>query len=104
MKNYVKKGDYLTITSSELVKSGDVIIVGNLIGIATTDAAVGDPLTIATRGVYELLKAEQEELDLGATAYFKAGKVTKTAAGAKVIGLVVERANGADATCQVKLN
>ena len=61
-KNFVQVGENLTLPVTNDVKSGELVQVGDVIGIALTDAKTDDGTnyytTIATKGVWELtLKA-----------------------------------------------
>ncbi len=48
------------------VASGDALIVGNIFGIAAYGATAGDPVEIATTGVFQLPKASAAVLTVGA--------------------------------------
>lgn len=61
-KNFVQVGENLTLPVNEDVKSGELVQVGKIIGVALTDAKTDDGThyytTIATKGVWNLtLKA-----------------------------------------------
>lgn len=61
-KNFVQVGENLTLRVTNDVKSGELVQVGDVIGIALTDAKTDDGTnyytTIATKGVWNLtLKA-----------------------------------------------
>lgn len=61
-KNFVQVGENLTLPVTSGVKSGELVQVGDVIGIALTDAKTDDGTnyytTIATKGVWNLtLKA-----------------------------------------------
>lgn len=61
-KNFVQVGENLTLPVTNNVKSGELVQVGDVIGIALTDAKTDDGTnyytTIATKGVWNLtLKA-----------------------------------------------
>ena len=57
-KNYVQVGENLTLPVTNDVKSGELVQVGEVIGIALTDAKTDDGTnyytTIATKGVWNL--------------------------------------------------
>ena len=64
-KNFVQVGENLTLPVTNDVKSGELVQVGDVIGIALTDAKTDDGTnyytTIATKGVWNLtLKATTE--------------------------------------------
>lgn len=61
-KNFVQVGENLTLPVTKGVKSGELVQVGEIIGVALTDAKTDDGTnyytTIATKGVWDLtLKA-----------------------------------------------
>ena len=55
---FVRNGDTITYTNStgSAISSGDVVVTGNLIGIAITDIAIGESGELATSGVHEVPK------------------------------------------------
>lgn len=64
-KNFVQVGENLTLPVNKDVKSGELVQVGDIIGVALTDAKTDDDThyytTIATKGVWNLtLKAATE--------------------------------------------
>lgn len=71
-KNFVQVGENLTLPVTEDVKSGELVQVGEIIGIALTDAKTDDGTnyytTIATKGVWNLtLKAATKAGDVVST-------------------------------------
>lgn len=57
MKNQISDGRTLDYTvPAEGVKSGDVVLVNDVAGIATTDGKEGDTVALAVRGVFSLPK------------------------------------------------
>lgn len=61
-KNFVQVGENLTLPVTEDVKSGELVQVGEIIGVALTDAKTDDGTnyytTIATKGVWNLTLKE----------------------------------------------
>lgn len=57
-KNFVQVGENLTLPVTNDIKSGELVQVGDIIGIALTDAKTDDGTnyytTIATKGVWNL--------------------------------------------------
>ncbi len=67
MKNHIQKGDVITVPApAGGTVSGEGVTVGNIFGIAAYATAVGDPLKLATTGVYKLPKATAAVLTVGA--------------------------------------
>ena len=71
-KNFVQVGENLTLPVTKGIKSGELVQVGDIIGVALTDAKTDDGTnyytTIATKGVWNLTL----------TATTKAGGVVST--------------------------
>ena len=106
MKNFIQKGDTLTLTApTGGVASGDGVLVGSLFGIAAGDAAENDNVEVQTTGVFDLPKATGA-VTQGAKIYWDNTNknVTTTATGNTLIGAATVAAVSGDATVQVKLN
>lgn len=79
MSNYVQIGDNLTFKEYELVHpthgddlvdSGDPVLVGRIIGVATADAdAISNDIVVSTRGVWNLPVTTSFHVRKGATIY-----------------------------------
>jgi len=66
MKTYIQNGDVITVPApAGGIASGEGVIVGNIFGIAAYAAAVGEPVEVATTGVYKLPKATAAVLTVG---------------------------------------
>lgn len=72
MKNYVQRGDILTLSAPAAVASGDVVVVGSLAGIAATDATSGADVEVAVVGVFSVAKAAGEAVTPGSPIYWDA--------------------------------
>ena len=104
MKNFVQAGSNLTLPAPAAVSSGDLVIVGALIGVAAGDAASGADFDLVTAGVFDLPKATGP-ITLGAAVYWDstAKKVTTTASGNTACGYAVKAAGSGDTTARIKL-
>jgi predicted RecA/RadA family phage recombinase len=103
MKNYVQEGDVLTVTAPYAVISGAGLLVGALFGIATCNAANGAPVDIMPEGVFDLTANAVDAGATGTKVYWDNvnKRITTTAAGNTLVGvLVLDKANG-DATARV---
>lgn len=108
MKNFVQKGDTLTLTAPYDVDSGDGFLVGSLFAVAVNDAASGKEVEGVVTGVFDLPR------ETGASTDFTAGaklywdntnkRVTKTATNNSLIGAAALAAGTTDATARVRLN
>jgi predicted RecA/RadA family phage recombinase len=79
MKNYVQRGENITVPAPAPATSGAVVVVGDLIGIASGDAAEGEPLDLVTVGVFELPKVAADAFPLGGAAFWRASDGLVTA-------------------------
>lgn len=104
MKNYVQRGDTLTLTAPEAITSGGVVIVGGFIGIAAHDADNGADVETNLAGVYTLPKAAVA-VSQGDTLYWSTanGNVNKTASGNTLIGHATAAAGSGVTTATVRL-
>lgn len=108
MKNYVQPGNVLTINApSGGVASGDPVQIGNLFGVAATDAPQGDAVEISVGGVFDLPKAAVE-VTMGDIAYFDASATAMTTSddtGSNArVGVFIEDAASGAATARVRLD
>ena len=107
MKNFVQPGDTVTVTApTGGVTSGSGVLIGGLFGIDAFDAAEGNEVEIATRGVFQLPKAA-EAIDAGNRVYFDPalGVVTDSdTTETALIGACIKDAESGDASCLVRLD
>ena len=105
-QNYKESGELLdyTVGSGETITSGDVVIKGEIIGVALQDGTEGKVVTIKTTGVFELPKATGS-ITLGAKVYWDGTNsvVTTTASGNTLIGAAWAAAASGDTTVKVRL-
>ena len=106
MKNYVQKGENITLASPAVIKSGDPVLVGKLFGVAAGDAVQDAPLDLVTVGVFRLPKVSTQVLSVGDKLYFDAVAklVTTTAGGNSYIGVAIEPAANPSGEALVRLN
>lgn len=108
MKNYVQPGDSITITATAAATSGDGVLVGNLFGIASGDAAIGDKLVLATTGVFTMSKVSTDVIAVGAVVYWDDGNGLVTTdddtGNNELIGLAVTTAGNPSGTVNVRLD
>lgn len=105
MRNFIQKGDTLDFTSAAPVVSGQGVIMGDLFGIAATNAEAGASFSAAVVGVFELPKAAGA-IAQGARVYWAAdpGNVTTTPDGNMLIGAATEAAADGATVVRVRLN
>ena len=105
-KNFIQRGDVLTIPAPATVVSGAPIIAGSIVGVALGDAASGAPVDVAMTGVFRLPKVGTDVLTVGEAVFLDGtGLVTDDAdSGARVLfGHAVEAAGNGVATVAVRL-
>ena len=106
MKNYVQKGENLTIAAPYDVTSGEGVKSGLIFGIASGDVESGDDVDLATVGVFDLPKVSTNTFAVGAAVYWDdtAQLVTSTAADNTKIGVAVEAVGNPSGSVNVRLN
>lgn len=67
MKNYKQDGDRLRFTAGATTTSGQVVRVGTILGVATTDVANGAVGELATEGVFSVPKVSGAVIAAGET-------------------------------------
>lgn len=112
MKNYVQRGDTITVPAPATTVGGSVVAIGELIGIAAGDAATGDPLDVVTVGVFDLAKVGTDVIAIGDLVFVDAGGLvtseeddgaTPTPNAFTPLGLAVTAAGSGVASVHVKL-
>jgi predicted RecA/RadA family phage recombinase len=107
MKNFVQPGNTVTLAASAGVKSGDLVIVGALAGVANYDApAAGGDVEVSLVGVFTLPKSTGAAINQGAKTYWDVSEsnCTATDTGNMLIGAAVATAGSSDTTVRVRLN
>lgn len=108
MKNYVQPGNAITLTAPYAVASGDGLLVGSIFGIASGDAASGEPIEAALVGVFDLKKVASQAWAAGDKVYWDntAREATKTTTSNTLIGVAVAAVAGGagDTIGRVRLN
>lgn len=105
---YVHDGDYIDYTPSAAVAAGDVVVQGDLIGVAVRPIAANILGSLATEGVFDFPKATTggSGLTAGTTVYWNATSsiATATSTGNKQLGKVVRTAADADTTVRIRMD
>lgn len=106
---FLYDGNTINYTPVSDVSAGDVVVQGDLIGIAKHDIAAGQLGALATVGVFDVPKATGAGTDItaGAKLWWNAtnSRVEKTDGSGvhKYLGKAVRAAASADTTVQVRL-
>ena len=107
MKNFVQHGDMVTITASAAIKSGALVRVNSLVGVAAQDGASGDKVEIKTAGVFDLPKTSAQAWSVGNPIYAISGTGVLTnvpGTGNYLVGVAVADAANPSAVGRVRLN
>ena len=110
MAQFVHDGKAVDYTPGSAVTAGNVVVQGELVGVAKLDIAANQLGALAVTGVFDFAKATGvgEAISAGANVYWDAAEsVAKTDAesGAnKLIGKTIAAAGDDDATVRVRLS
>jgi len=107
MKTYIQNGHVITVpTPAGGIASGEGMIVGNIFGIAAFSAVEGDPLELATTGVYKFPKATAAVLTVGARVAWDntAKNINVPGAGRFPVGIATEAAGNGITSIAVRLD
>lgn len=106
MKNFVQLGDTVTLTMPADVSSGDVVVVGDQLGVAIMDGLTGERKPVKTTGVFNLPKATAMTFNEGVILYWDdTNKVVTTSASSnKAIGNAMEAGTNGPTSVLVRLN
>lgn len=97
MKNFIESGDTFYVTLTADADPGDIIVVGELVGILVNGGVTGDQVAAKRRGVFWHSKVNGA-ISQGDKLYLKAGEgvLTKTATGNILVGFAFADAAAAD--------
>ena len=106
MKNFIQKGDTITLTAPYNVSSGGGLLVGSIFGVASNDASSGNDVETATQGVFSIAKTSAQAWTQGALIYWDdTNKVcTTTSSTNKLVGTATAAAANPSSTGYVRLN
>jgi predicted RecA/RadA family phage recombinase len=106
MKNFVQKGDVLTLTPAAAVASGVGYLFGTgLFGVAVNDVAISTAGEFITEGVIDIAKTSALAISIGDRLYWDATNkcVNKTATAQQCVGIAVADAANPSSTVKMKL-
>jgi len=105
MRNYIQPGDTLTLTAPSQLTSGEIVLIGALVGVACGDAENGAAFDLATRGVYELPKVSADVISVGEVVYTDGADVGEMdTAHVHRAGIAVESKGNGATTVKVRLD
>jgi len=104
MKNYVQPGMQIEVTAPAAVVSGQGLLVGDLFGVCSGDAASGETVVLATEGVFELPKATGVAFGQGEKVFWDVADAELNDDSANpLVGYAVEGVLAAATSVKVKL-
>ena len=107
---FIQDGKSIDYTPAAAVAAGDVVVQGDLVGVAKLDIAAGQKGALATVGIFDIDKAAGAGTGIaaGTKVYWDAGNSVATAddnAGAnKYLGKTIAAAADDDAVARVRLD
>jgi predicted RecA/RadA family phage recombinase len=103
---FVHAGASIDYTPAADVAAGDVVVQGDLVGVAKLDIKAGQLGALAVEGVFDFAKATGSAVTVGALVYWNATaqQATTTATGNKLLGKCVRAAAAADARVRFRLS
>ncbi|WP_405120735.1 DUF2190 family protein [Pseudomonas leptonychotis] len=107
MKNFKQHGDMVTIIAAAAIASGALVRANSLLGVAATDAAIGEEVELKTTGVFELAKTSAQAWAVGNPIYAIAASNLLTnipGTGNYLVGVATEVAANPSAVGSVRLN
>ena len=106
--NILDDGDQIDITASGNVTSGQLLVAGQMFGIAIISGVSGDRIPVATgvRATLPKMNALSNAFTVGANVHWDATNALATASATSnlKIGVATAAAATSDATCIVRLN
>jgi predicted RecA/RadA family phage recombinase len=112
MSYKVQEGGVVDFTLSSTVTAGDLVAVGNCVGVALSSGESGDVIAVALEGVWDLPKADAAVIALHEQVAFdvSAGRIddvniTPATGDITLCGIAMEAAGATtDARIKVRLN
>lgn len=106
MKNYISKGDRIEVPNATAAyTSGQLVTIGDLVGVAMNTTEIGQTATILISGVVEVPKATGVAVTFGAKIYHDTatGNATPTAGALKQAGIAVSAQASGDPVVKIRL-
>lgn len=99
----IAKGDSIDYTPAGAVAAGQVVVVGEVVGVAPRAIAAGELGSLRMTGIHEMAKIGATAIGAGVPVYWDdaANVVTPTAGSLKLIGVCAQAALSADTVVRV---
>lgn len=103
---FIQTGDVIDHIPTSAFTSGEVVVMGDLIGIAERDIPANTLGAVRVKGVVELPKNTSLQIDKGDICYFDVtdDEINKSASGNPFAGVCVEDAATDAETVKILLN
>lgn len=108
---YVQPGATIDHVAASAISSGDVVVIGNILGVALADIASGATGSVAIEGVYDLPKVTAAVIAAGemvmydvSTAKFDDNAATPATGDVTNAAIAVEAGTSSMTKIKVKLN
>jgi predicted RecA/RadA family phage recombinase len=103
---FVQEGCSIDYTPGADIAAGDVVVQGDLVGVAKLEIKSGKLGSLAVDGVFDFAKNTGVAYTVGTFLFWDdtANVVTATATGNKMIGKVVRAAATTDTTVRVRMS
>lgn len=101
---FIQPGNTVTVPAPAAIASNDVVIVGQLIGVAQGDASQGAPMDITLTGCWTVPKIAADAFAVGDAVYWDDvnGLATATDTGTQ-LGVAIADAGASTATVAIRL-
>lgn len=103
---YWQRGEVIDFVNEteERIEANQIVVFGSHVGIAGTSIEAGETGSLHVFGVFEMPKAADTEIAVGAAVYYDVtAEAITTTAGEIEVGYATEAAAAADPTVKVKL-
>lgn len=106
MKNFVQDGAVVSALAPYALTSGQMALVGQLLGVAVADAANGAAVELQTVGVFEITALSTDTGAVGALIYWDNTnrRLTTTATSNELVGCLLRAKANGETTALVRLN
>lgn len=105
-KRFVQPGNVLDHTPATAVNSGNVLVIGDRVGVALADIAANATGSVQVTGVFSLPKKAADTVAQGVKVYWDATnqQITTTASGNTLAGYAAQAAAATVTVVDVKIN
>ena len=103
---FYQDGKRIDIVQSGDIDSGDIVVIGELIGVQTNQIKKDEKGSVAVVGVFNVQKKAADTFTAGQKVYWDntLKQATSTASGNTLMGITVAQAGSSHSTVRVKIN